>query len=1147
MALVGAVLCPVQATALESSVAASDRQFSPPVQTNVVTPILTQIARLDGLADAQGDSGDNFGFAVAIDGDTAVVGVPGKDTSGADAGAALVFVRVGAVWTLQATLVPPAPADGLGFGFSVAVSSDTLIVGTLGDYPSTGEAYVYVRVGQTWSLQATLVTLDAVRGDRFGWSVAVSGDTAVVAAPEANTGFGFRSGAVYLFVRTATSWSEQQKLLPADLAADDRFGASVALDGDTVLVGASQDDTGVGVDAGSAYVFTRAGSVWTQQQKLLPLAAASYDSFGGAVALSAGIAVVGAPAVDTSGFSDAGAAFVFEWSGSSWGQTAMLTQPIPTVGAHYGTSVALSAGVAVLGSGGYYSSTAPVYVFRGSGGTWGLEAALPTAGPTPLSFGAGVAASGGSVLVGAPGAEETGAAFVHAFVAGGWTEQARLSNTGTTRGDAFGSTVVVSGDTMAVGSPNDDTLSGRGSGSVTIFARTGPAWTAIQKLVPEPGDVRQFGRSLALEADLLVVGAGTGSAYGGSVYVFREAGSWQLEQKLGPDPGFNNFGAAVATSGGTVLVGAPFEEVAGAFGAGAAYPYVRQGAAWILQQRLTAPLPLEAARFGAGLALVANTAVIGAPGGPGAITPSKAHVYRRSGGVWTVAQELQGQQPGEHFGNAVAMSGLDLAIGSLGSNYPLVQAGSVYLFQEAAQTYSATQHLNCPVEQPLLCGSSLALSGNNLVVGAPLDVYAGTGVGAAAVFSQSGGQWVPQQLLLPTAPTPSFGIAVALAGTQVVVGASQADGAAHDSGGVFVFAPDTSDLSVTMTASPLVANQGDLVTVSLTLTNAGPAVVSGTAAILALEPGLVFSAPATGACVPSSGGATCSFPALASGASASVEFKAAAVVVGTFTSVATVAGGPSAQATTTVLAASADIALSLGTPTTVGRGQTFDLWIYVRNEGPAAAAAINIDHTTPPGLILVQVGYACSSLPCVIPRIARSDTASILTSYRVPDDYSGADPIVGTATATAANGDPVPGNNSATASTPLFVDDTHLRLYTVSPCRLVDTRDGALGGPAALPPGPALYSAGEGTCRIPFSARALAVNVTATEPTADGFLKLYPSDAAAPLASFVNYRAGQTRSNNGLIGLDASSRFVIEVGQASGTTHVIVDVVGYFQ
>jgi uncharacterized repeat protein (TIGR01451 family) len=1144
-ALVSSLLGIAHAGTLGPSPAPPHRTSLPLARPNLVTPVLTQSAKLGGLADAQGDLNDQFGSAVAIDGDTAVVGVPGKDTSGAEAGAALVFFRVGGAWTLQATLVPTSPADGLGFGSSVAISGNTVVVGASGNYITTGKAFVFLRSGQTWSAQAVLTGLDSVAFDSFGSEVAVSGDTAVVSAPVAATGFGFRSGAAYVFLRTGSSWSQQQKLLPADLAAEDRFGASVALDGDTVILGASDDDTGVGIDAGSAYVFTRAGGAWSQQQKLLSPTAAAYDYFGTAVALSADVAVVGAPGVDGGSSYDTGIAFVYERSGGAWSQTATLAPPSPGSGARYGTAVGVAAGVAVLGSGGYYSSAEGVYVFRAGGGTWGVEAALPNAGPAPLYFGTAVGVWGGSVLVGAPGADQTGAAFVYTFTSGAWAEEARLDDTGTTRGDAFGTAVAVDGDTMAVGSPTDDTLSARGSGSVTVFARTGGVWSFQQKLLPEPGDTRRFGRSLDLEGDLLVVGAATQSYYGGAAYVFRKGGSWGLEQKL-DSASDGDFGAGVTISGGTVLVGEPNAQIDGVYGAGAASAYIRLGGAWVVQQRLRAPTALAYGSFGRSLALAGDVGVIGAPG-----FSSRAYVMRRSGGVWSFSQELLPTQTGESFGSAIALHGSDLVVGSPGSNFPFA-SGSVYAFLENGGAFGLAQRLACPSTTAYLrCGAAVALSSDTLLAGAPIDQYSSV-MGSAAVYSRNGGQWTLRQQILPSDATPplSFGAGVALAGTEVVVGAPYADGAAHESGAVYVFGPSSSDLSLAMTAGPLVVTQGELVTVGLDLTNGGPATVSGVAVSVSLQPGLVFDTSNTGECQGTPGGASCTFSALAPVATRSVEFFAVAAGIGTFTTTATVAaGGPTAQATTTILAASADVALTMATPAGATRNATVEYRITVRNNGPGTAAAVQVAHPTPPGLVLENVNVlACPSFPCVIPRISTNGTYTFLATYRVPKDYSGPNPIVNIATVMAANADPFPGNNTANGSTPLLVDDTYLRFYTVSPCRLVDTRDAALGGPLPLAPGAAaVYTAGARSCGVPYSARALAVNVTATEPTAGGYVKLYAHDATTSVSSFVNYQAGQTRANNGFVGLDASSSFVVEVGQANGTVHVIVDVVGYFQ
>src|SRR4029079_12249931 len=142
--------------------------------------------------------------------------------------------------------------------------------------------YVFVRAGVSWSEQQKLHPSDGSPGDRFGWSVSISGDTVVVGAPFKPTTFGApRAGAVYVFVRSGTTWGEQQKLLGE--AQEDHFGTSVSLSGQTVVIGAPDDDLAAGYDAGSAFVFVRSGTTWTQQQKLAASDMAAVDHFGSAV------------------------------------------------------------------------------------------------------------------------------------------------------------------------------------------------------------------------------------------------------------------------------------------------------------------------------------------------------------------------------------------------------------------------------------------------------------------------------------------------------------------------------------------------------------------------------------------------------------------------------------------------------------------------------------------------------------------------------------------------------------------------------------------------------------------------------------------------------------------------------------------------
>ncbi len=247
------------------------------------------------------------------------------DDAGSESGSAYVFVRSGTTWSQQAKLTAFDAAAIDQFGYSVAISGDTAIVGAYGDDDAgsaSGSAYVFVRSGTTWSQQAKLTALDAAASDQFGYSVAISGDTAIVGA-YLDDDAGSASGSAYVFVRSGTTWSQQAKLTASDGAASDLFGYSVAISGDTAIVGAYGDDD-AGSDSGSAYVFVRSGTTWSQQAKLTALDAAAVDCFGYSVAISGDTAIVGAYLDDDAG-SASGSAYVFVRSGTTWSQQAKLT------------------------------------------------------------------------------------------------------------------------------------------------------------------------------------------------------------------------------------------------------------------------------------------------------------------------------------------------------------------------------------------------------------------------------------------------------------------------------------------------------------------------------------------------------------------------------------------------------------------------------------------------------------------------------------------------------------------------------------------------------------------------------------------------------------------------------------------------------
>jgi hypothetical protein len=350
-------------------------------------------------ADAAG--GDRFGVAVAVSGDTAVVGANAADTpAGSNVGSAYVFVRSAGTWALQAKLTAADAAAVDNFGISVAISGDTAVVGAYLDSTpagsNAGSAYVFVRSAGTWAQQQKLTAADAAAGDRFGISVAVSGDTAVVGAYLDDAPAGTNAGSAYVFVRSAGTWAHQQKLVADDAAAVDNFGMSVAVSVDTAVVGAHLEG---GTNAGSAYVFVRSAGTWAQQQKLAASDAAANDNFGASVAVSGDTAVVGAPFDDIAAGTDAGSAYVFVRSAGTWAQQQKLAASDADAGDRFGIAVAVSGDTAVVGA---YFDDAPVGPDAGSAYVFLLIKDSPTistqasaGGPVGTSVAATATVSGG--------------------------------------------------------------------------------------------------------------------------------------------------------------------------------------------------------------------------------------------------------------------------------------------------------------------------------------------------------------------------------------------------------------------------------------------------------------------------------------------------------------------------------------------------------------------------------------------------------------------------------------------------------------------------------------------------------------------------------------------------------------------------------
>ena len=359
------------------------------------------------------------------------------------------------------------------FGISVAISDNgtTAIVGAYTE-DVHGAAYIFTRSGSTWTQQAKLQASDRQTHDEFGWSVAISanGNTAIVGARyETVNQWSKKQGAAYIFTRSGTTWTEQQKITASDRQPYDLFGTSVAIsgDGDTAIVGADSEDPGGAsyADAGSAYIFTRSGTTWTQQQKISASDKDDYDNFGTSVAIDhdGDTVIVGAEGAwfgTASNMGYAGAAYIFTRSGTTWTEQQKIQASDPGGVEYLGKSVSISddgnTAIASAQSGGY--------IFTRSGTTWSQQQKIQKSCQSVAISGNGNTAILGSLYA----SSSAGTAYIFARSGTTWSEQNEIDASDKQSGDEFGKSVSISGDYAIVGAWYEDT-GGSKAGAAYIY------------------------------------------------------------------------------------------------------------------------------------------------------------------------------------------------------------------------------------------------------------------------------------------------------------------------------------------------------------------------------------------------------------------------------------------------------------------------------------------------------------------------------------------------------------------------------------------------------------------------------------------------------------------------------------------------------
>ena len=385
--------------------------------------------------------------------------------------------------------------------------------------------------------------------------------------------------------------TQQQQLVVGDPGQFDKLGAAIAISGDTVVVGAANKTVGSNTGQGAAYVFIRNGTNWTQQAELTASDGAAGDQFGTSVAVTGDTSVVGAYAKTLDGSSLRGVAYVFVRNGTTWTQQAELIDSVQQP-SYFGWSVSVSGDTAAVGAmafvGGAWQAAA--YIYMRGGATWSQQALLwdgnnvnnySPSGRTPVSL------SGNTVVFGATNSNQNqGAASVFVLSGTAWTQQARLLASDGALGDELGASVAAAGDTVVVGAINKTFGSNTWQGAAYVFIRNGTTWTQQAELTAS--DIGfWFGSSVALSGDLAIVGhpyVGVGANYAqGAAYAFLRSGStWTQQARLVASDGSANdcFGTSVSVAETTVVVGG-YDHIGN--------PASQQGAAYVFAPAAAAP------------------------------------------------------------------------------------------------------------------------------------------------------------------------------------------------------------------------------------------------------------------------------------------------------------------------------------------------------------------------------------------------------------------------------------------------------------------------------------------------------------------------------------------------------------------------------
>ena len=790
------------------------------------------------LLPSDGDDDDKFGKHVSVFDGVALIGAPADDDNGPSSGSAYVYRYDGSSWIEEAKLLASDGWGGDAFGDAVSLCGDIAVVGAHGhdaNGSNGGAAYVYRFDGASWLEDSRFLASDGEESDYFGYAVSVS-DSVVLVGAYSDSDNGPESGSAYVYRHDGTYWMEEVKLLASDGAEDDRFGFSVSVFGDVALVGSADDDQGE--HSGAAYVFDmpavyvgEPGGSWFDPANW----GIGYVPDAETDAFIPGQAVIDQPgAVAELVTVQPGGSLTF---GSGSDLTIAQGLTIQSGGAlngdghvygdvhNYGL-VSPGASAGCLEIAGNYTQHASGELFAElaeelqhdlldvAGPETTLDGALtvdliePYQGWPEDAFDVVQCPSivGDFAVVDLPIVDDCLSVDVHLLEDAVQIEfepapiepeqAAKLMASDYFQDDYFGHSVSIRDEIAVIGAWRDDD-SGSASGSVYVYRYDGLSWIEEAKLLASDGaEDDYFGRSVSISGNVVVVGANGEDSQGsdsGAAYVFRDAGSsWIEEAKLLASDGAagDEFGSTVSISGGRIVVGAHGDDDHGS-DAGAAYVYRYDGSAWVEEAKLLASDGAAGDWFGSSVSIFGDVIVIGAPE-PFLDAPGSAYVFVHDGTSWVEDAKLLASDGSwfDLFGVSVATSGDVIVVGAEEHEDRGPRTGAAYLFRIQESSWIEIQELlPSDVGADDRFGCSVSISGDLAVIGASEHDENGNKSGSAYVFRDHGTAWVQESKLLASdgLADDHFGAAVSISHDLAVIGAYRDDEYYYNTGSAYVF------------------------------------------------------------------------------------------------------------------------------------------------------------------------------------------------------------------------------------------------------------------------------------------------------------------------------------------------------------------------